>query len=231
MITAMTASGLFDGIEPDEREKLRKTLKLQSRYLDVDEVLVDEGEETSVFWLLVSGRLHGARYYRDGGVDLVQFYSAGDVVCLDVVCTRTRKSLLQISCVRPAEVIAVDYDLLTRSRARGAVRNAITRNVTKLLADESLRKQYKIDVLYKKTLRARVRTFLLHMAEKTGKDSFDIGMDREQFAHYIGVNRSALSHELGLMQREGLVSFSKSKFELLPGFDVANSARGGSRES
>jgi CRP-like cAMP-binding protein len=231
MITAMTASGLFDGLDPVEMEKLKKTLKLHPRVLEVDEILVDEGEATSFFWLLVSGRLQGARCYRDGGVDLVQFYSVGDVVCLDVVCTRTRKSLLQISCVRPSEVIAVDYDLLTKPRMRGAARDVITRNVARLLADESMRKQYKIDVLYKKSLRARIRTFLLHMAEKHGTDSFDIGMDREQFAHYIGVNRSALSHELGVMQREGLVSFTKSRFELLPGFDIARIARRESRES
>jgi CRP-like cAMP-binding protein len=222
MINAMASSGIFDGVGPEELEKLKRTLKLCPRYLSAGEILVDEGEKTDVFWLLFSGRLQGARCYRNGSIDLVQVYTAGDTVCLDVVCTRTRKSLLQISSVKPSEVIAIDYALLTGSAARGAVRGIIVGNIIRLLADESMRKQYKIDVLYKKSLRTRISTFLLHLAEKVGGNSFDIGMDRERLAQYLGVNRSALSHELSLMRQEGLIDFSKSSFELTDSFNAVS---------
>jgi CRP-like cAMP-binding protein len=128
---------------------------------------------------------------------------------------------LQISCVKFAEVVAFDRDLIMGPSVRGAVRDTITANILRILADDSMRKQYKIDVLYKKSLRTRIRTFLLHMAEKTDSSSLDIGMDREQFARFLGVNRSALSHELSLMRRDNLIAFSKSKFELLPDFYMA----------
>jgi CRP-like cAMP-binding protein len=213
----MATPGIFEGVSPDDIEKLKRALKLRVRVMKDGEILVDEGERTDVFWLLASGGLQGARCYSDGGVDLVQLYAPGDAVCLDVVFTRTRKSLLQISCVKFAEVIAVDRDILLGASVRGVVREIITGNILRILADDSMRKQYKIDVLYKKSLRARVRTFLIHMAEKTDSSSFDIGMDREQFARFLGVNRSALSHELSLMRLDGLILFSKSRFELLPG--------------
>jgi CRP-like cAMP-binding protein len=211
-------NGLFDGISPDDIKKLKKAFKLYPRRLNVGEILVDEGERIDVFWLLLSGRLQGARCYRDGGMDLVHFYSAGDAVCLDVVCTRTRKSLLQVICVKPAEIVTVDYEALTGPSVKSATRDAVRNNIMRLLADESIRKQYKIDVLYKKSLRARVETFFIHMAEKVDNDVFDIGMDREQLAQFLGVNRSALSKEISQMQREKMIKFSKSSFELLPGF-------------
>jgi CRP-like cAMP-binding protein len=214
----MATPGLFDGISPPEMKKLKKALKMYPRTLDDGEILVDEGERTDVFWLLTSGRLQGARCYQDGGVDLVQFYSPGDAICLDVVCTRTRRSLLQISSVGAAEVVPVNYSLIAEPTVRGPVLGALQGNILRTLADDSMRKQYKIDVLYKKSLRDRVRTFLLHMAEKTDSDAFDVGMDREQMSRFLGVNRSALSHELSLMRRDGLITFRKSRFELLPGF-------------
>jgi CRP-like cAMP-binding protein len=214
----MATHGLFEGIGPGDIEKLKKTLKLCPRVMKDGEVLVDEGERTDVFWLLVSGSLQGARCYRDGGIDLVSFYSAGDAVCLEVVCTRTRKSLLQISCVRSAEIIPVDYNLLMGSAVRGAIRDIVTNNIFRILADDSMKKQYKIAVLYNQSMRERIRTFLLHMSEKTNSSAFDIGMDREQLARFLGVNRSALSHELSLMRRDGLINFTKSRFKLLPGF-------------
>jgi CRP-like cAMP-binding protein len=128
--------------------------------------------------------------------------------------------LLQVSSIGGSEVVAIDYDALLRNaqtdeNPSGAVRGKIKGNIIRLLADENMRKQYKIDVLYKKSLRGRISTFLEHMREKSGSDTFDIGMDREHFAQYLGVNRSALSHELSLMRKDGLIAFRKSRFELL----------------
>jgi len=215
----MNISKLFDDIESGERERLRALLKLQPRQLTDGKILIDEGERTDVFWLLVSGNLEGARCYPDGGLDLVQLFAADDIVCLDVVCTRTRRSLLRVSSIGDSEVVAVDYDaLLTDAqicdKPTGVAREKVKENIIRLLADECMRKQYKIDVLYKKSLRIRIRTFLEHMREKTGSATFDIGMDREHFAKYLGVNRSALSHELSLMRRDGLIEFRKSRFEV-----------------
>ena len=38
---------------------------------------------------------------------------------------------------------------------------------------------------------------------------------REELADFLCVNRSALSHELGKMEREGLIRFRKNEFTLL----------------
>ena len=47
-----------------------------------------------------------------------------------------------------------------------------------------------------------------------GSDSFSIPFDRQQLADYLGVDRSALSAELGRMRREGLLDFRKNWFHL-----------------
>ncbi|MFC2420452.1 MAG: helix-turn-helix domain-containing protein, partial [Treponema maltophilum] len=38
--------------------------------------------------------------------------------------------------------------------------------------------------------------------------------DRQQLADYLSVDRSSLSHELGKMQKEGLLKTEKNHFEL-----------------
>ena len=38
---------------------------------------------------------------------------------------------------------------------------------------------------------------------------------QEELADFLCVNRSALSHELGKMEREGLIRFRKNEFTLL----------------
>ena len=41
---------------------------------------------------------------------------------------------------------------------------------------------------------------------------FDIPYNRQQLADYLNVERSALSNELSLMQRDGLIRYEKNHF-------------------
>ena len=47
-----------------------------------------------------------------------------------------------------------------------------------------------------------------------GSSSFSIPFDRQQLADYLGVDRSALSKELGRMRDEGLLETRKNHFFL-----------------
>ena len=51
-------------------------------------------------------------------------------------------------------------------------------------------------------------------ALEQGSSSFSIPFDRQQLADYLNADRSALSNELGKMQRDGLITFRKNHFVL-----------------
>lgn len=63
-----------------------------------------------------------------------------------------------------------------------------------------------------KTIRERVMAYLNSVAVKKHSNEFDIPFDRQQLADYLNVERSALSKELGKMQREGLILVKKNHF-------------------
>ena len=56
--------------------------------------------------------------------------------------------------------------------------------------------------------------YLSDIAERTGRNEFDIPFDRQQLADYLGVDRSALSAELSRMQKAGLIETRRSRFVL-----------------
>ena len=66
-----------------------------------------------------------------------------------------------------------------------------------------------------KTIRGRVMSYLNAMSLQKGTKEFDIPFDRQQFADYLNLERSALSKELGKMKKEGIISTRKSHFKLL----------------
>ncbi|MDR2157483.1 MAG: Crp/Fnr family transcriptional regulator [Clostridiales Family XIII bacterium] len=215
MAQKVRESPLFAGLSMREYDALIDVWQPETVILSKDGILIEEGGRASAFWIVTDGRLKGARYHYDGRLDLVHLYAERDIVGLDVICTRTRKSPLRISAVDAARLAAFHAAVLDGNRLSEETTGRLRMNIIRILADESIRKQYKIDVLYQRSLRARIAVFLRHMSEKVGEDVFDVNMDREQFAHYLGVNRSALSHALSLMSKEGVIRFRKGRFEIL----------------
>ena len=65
-----------------------------------------------------------------------------------------------------------------------------------------------------KGIRSRVMMYLSAQAAQAGSTEFSIPFDRQQLADYLNVERSALSKELGRMQREGILTFRKNHFQL-----------------
>ena len=64
-------------------------------------------------------------------------------------------------------------------------------------------------------LRQKIIAYLLLEKQKHNSYRFTIPYNREELAKFLCVNRSALSHELSNMQKEGLIKYNKNKFEIL----------------
>ena len=94
-------------------------------------------------------------------------------------------------------------------------RTLLWRHLTVLLSQENMRKHYRLAILSQRGVRERVLVYLTMQAGKKGTSRFRIPFTREELADFLCVNRSALSHELGKMEREGLIRFRKNEFTLL----------------
>lgn len=65
-----------------------------------------------------------------------------------------------------------------------------------------------------KTIRGRVMSYLNSVSLQKNRKEFDIPFDRQQLADYLNLERSALSKELGKMQKDGLITVRKNHFSI-----------------
>ena len=72
----------------------------------------------------------------------------------------------------------------------------------------------KMRILAQNRLRNRIKLYL-QMLPATPGGELHLDMGRGELADYLCVDRSALSRELSLMQRDGLLETYKSSFKLL----------------
>lgn len=100
--------------------------------------------------------------------------------------------------------------MLTDNPASWAVR--MTANLLTISSYKNLHLSGRSFHISPKTVRGRVMAYLNTVSLQKQSKEFDIPFDRQQLADYLNLERTALSKELGRMQKEGLIRTRKSHF-------------------
>jgi CRP-like cAMP-binding protein len=93
--------------------------------------------------------------------------------------------------------------------------NRVVLNLLKVLAAKNLLLNRKLEIISRRTTREKLLAYLSFQARAAGSNHFAIPFDRQGLADYLGVDRSALSAEIGKLRREGVLESDRSVFTLL----------------
>ena len=88
-------------------------------------------------------------------------------------------------------------------------------NLLRAMAARNLQLNRKLEITSRRTTREKLMAYLMAQAKRGGSDAFTIPFDRQGLADFLGVDRSALSAEIGKLRREGVIESERSAFRLL----------------
>lgn len=211
----LQTTSLFSGIEAGELYALLRCLGAAVRAYGKGETLILAGQPSRNVGIVLSGEIEAVRPAPDGALVPITHMGPGGVFS-DVLGGSSLSSPVTITARDMCEVLLVPYDRLLALDSDGspAHRRAL-QNLVRTISDKYFLLSRRVDLLVLKTLRAKVCAYLLTEAEQAGSLTFTIPFTRIQLADYLNCDRSALSRELSLMQREGLLDTYKSSFKLL----------------
>lgn len=128
-----------------------------------------------------------------------RIYEASDSFSLDFSSLTDRFMVAK----KDSKVLALDVSKIFEKNKRSCSSRAIfMENIIKLYNEQISYLTYKLDIYSKPIIREKVNKYI----DKYGKDSlFSNKLSREDLAKFLACNRSALSRELSLMKKEGLI--------------------------
>ena len=85
----------------------------------------------------------------------------------------------------------------------------------RIMAKKLLNNARKLEHISRRSTRQKLLSYFTEQMNRHQSPAFDIPFTRQQLADYLGVDRSALSAELGRMQRDGLIRYKKNDFTLI----------------
>jgi CRP-like cAMP-binding protein len=88
-------------------------------------------------------------------------------------------------------------------------------NLLKIVSRKNMMLNQKLRYISNKTTSEKLMAFLYDQAKLNHSNEFTIPYNRQALADYLGVERSAMSAEIGKLQKSGLIETRRSYFKLL----------------
>lgn len=209
---------LFAGLEGEELEHALECFSAVKREYRKGEFLNRIGEAPEYFGLVLSGAVQVYTDDIDGHHMIMANVGAGETFG-ESLCYLRREAAVTICALEDSVVLRMRADRIRDLSVHADPRDImLAGRFTAMLAGRTLRMNERIQVLSRLTIRDKLRALFTQAVHENGSGRVRLSFGRNDMAAYLGVNRSALSRELGAMRREGLIDFYKNEFEILKSF-------------
>ena len=213
---SIVRSPLFAGVAPEEVAALLGCLQAQRQSVARGATILRMGEATNVLGLVCAGRVYVESVDMWGNRTLLGSAGPGEVFAEAYACVPGEPLMVDVVAAEDTELLSLNVGRLLTVCANGcAFHTRMIQNLLTVLARKNLGLARRSLHGAPKTIRGKLLSYLSFQAMREHSDRFTIPFNRQELADYLGVDRSALSAELGRMRREGLIEFEKNRFRMM----------------
>ena len=206
-------SRLFMGMSEDEISGALSFLQAQEKQYKKGHVLLHAGDVTERLGLVLEGSVTIESNDAWGNRTILSHVGPGQLFAETYVLLEDEPLLVDVVANETCRILFLRVSSTQKlMSASGAWATKITANVLMISALKNLHLSGRSFHTAPKTVRGRVMAYLNTVSLQTKSTEFDIPFDRQQFADYLNVERTALSKELGKMQNDGLIKVKKNHF-------------------
>lgn len=211
---AIKNNALFDGVGYNDFEKMLGCMEARTQDYKRDDIILLAGNPVNFVGVILSGGVQIIKEDMDGNVTIITELIKTELFAEAFVCAGVKISPVTVKASADCAILFINYKkIITTCSSACGFHTRLIENMLRLIAKKNLTLNQKLEILSKRSTREKLLMFFdtqRGMAKK-----FTIHYNREEMAHYLCVDRSAMSNELCKMRDEGLIKFKKNEFEIL----------------
>ena len=215
-IPVLKTSGLFEEIEEENLIAMLGCLGAKVFSMVKGLTIFGEGSPAKYIGLVLSGAVQMVQDDFYGNRTIVTQIETGGIFGESFACAGISNLPVSFAASKNGEFMLIDCSRITNTCCNAcSFHKQVIFNLLHLVARKNLDFHQKIEITSKRTTREKIMTYLLSVAKQEQSNSFTIPYDRQALADYLGVERSAMSAEIGKLRKEGLIECQKSNFTIL----------------
>lgn len=212
----LLANPLFAGIGREDLQGLLGCLSARRERFSKGEPVFLEGDMAGNIGLVLEGAVQIVRDDFLGNRSLLMAVETGELFGEAYACAGLDTLPVSGYAVQDCTVLWLACRrMLTVCTNACGFHNTLVQNLLQVVAQKNLVLSRKIQFMSQKTTREKLIAYLLDQAKQRGATEFTIPFDRQGLADFLGVERSAMSAELGKLRTMGVLETRGSHFRLL----------------
>ena len=205
---------LFRGMTVPDIEEMLCCLRAAERTYKKGAVILPEGMPTEQLGVVLSGRVIIEMGDVWGNNSVLSSIGPGGVFAEAYACVPGDPLMVNVTAAEDTRALLLNIRRVLEPCANVCPRHVrLVRNLLTLCSEKNLQLSRRVLHTGPKSIRQRLLSYFSECIKRTGSYEFDIPYNRQQLADYLNVERSALSNELSLMQRDGLIRYEKNHFD------------------
>lgn len=216
LMQMLARSPLFTGIDSEDLLAVLDCLKPTKTEHEKGECIAIAGEPIKGVGVIAAGRAAVVKDSAAGDSMVMTILEPGDLFGEIAAFAEEPRWTATVQAQEDSTVFIIPQDRIVGRCAENCRRHQLlTRNMLKIVSNRALMLNQKVTYLTMRGMRQRISAFLLDHYERMGRATFDLPLNRNEMAAFLGVSRPSMSREISRMKDDGLIDFHLSTFRLL----------------
>ncbi len=214
-VSLLQHTQLFAGVKTGEIDAMLGCLGAIYKTYRKGEYVFRQGEHVDKIMVLVEGQLHVQRDDYWGNSNIINIIDVGEMFGEAYAAPDSGAILNNVIAVSDSAVLFFDARrILTTCSSACHFHSLVVQNLVFSISEKNRKLVQKLGHMSHRTTREKLMSYLSDEASRQNNATFTIPLNRQQLADFLSVDRSAMSHELGKMRDEGMLTFHKNRFTL-----------------
>lgn len=206
---------LFSGISREDLSGMLQCLGARSVSYEKGRTVFLEGDPALWVGVVLTGEVQILREDLDGNRSILAAAGPGQLFGEVFACAQLDRLPVTVIASADSRILQLACRRIIETCSQSCIfHSQLIHNLLKIVARKNLMLNQKIDFISRRTTREKFMAYLTAQAKAADSRIFSIPYNRQELADYLGVERSAMSAELGKLKKEGTIDFHRNHFTL-----------------
>lgn len=207
---------LFKGIAADDFDALFGCVGAKKERYDRGDFILLNGDTTNAIGIVLTGRVQIIKEDIFGNRAILADLGPKSVFGESFVCGGSYALTVSAQAAEGSEILFLPFErVMNICPSACGFHNTLIKNMVEMIARKNIRLMENLEITTKRSLREKVLAYLSNLAQEQGGVAVTSPLGRVDLADFLGVDRSALTRELGRMRDDGLIEFEKNTYTIL----------------
>ena len=206
---------LFEGMASKDILEMMTCFAAKTESYSKGSYIRIEGDSADFIGIVLDGSIQILKDDYNGNRNITSAFGPGQLFAEAFACAAVPSLPVSILAATDSIILFINIQKILYPCSNACCfHNKLIQNLLKIVSRKNMLLNKKLSYVSHKTTSEKLMAFLHDQAKENNSLEFTIPYNRQALADYLGVERSALSAEIGKLQKQGVLETKRSYFKL-----------------